>query len=200
MKKILLVALLAAFVILAGCGAGAVSSLVKSGSESSSVSAASSGASSLAGDGSNALDGERAIGGAIEDATMNTITIKTIAGGTYSFTKDNASVEVENGLLIGENVTIYYTGTLQDAQNQTAEAVRITDEATLTGKITDATMNTITIGIEGDKVFSFGTEDASVEAADGLLIGETVTIYYTGDLDAETEVQTVTVVRIIEQQ
>ncbi|MFV0351302.1 MAG: hypothetical protein ACK5JF_03190 [Oscillospiraceae bacterium] len=200
MKKILLVALLAALVILAGCGAGAVSSLVKSGSESSSVSAASSGASSLAGDGSNALDGERAIGGAIEDATMNTITIKTIAGGTYSFTKENASVEVENGLLIGENVTIYYTGTLQDAQNQTAEAVRITDEATLTGKITDATMNTITIGIEGDKVFSFGTEDASVEAADGLLIGETVTIYYTGDLDAETEVQTVTVVRIIEQQ
>lgn len=200
MKKILLVALLAALVILAGCGAGAVSSLVESGSESSSVSAASSGASSLAGDGSNALDGERAIGGAIEDATMNTITIKTIAGGTYSFTKENASVEVGNGLLIGENVTIYYTGTLQDAQNQTAEAVRITDEATLTGKITDATMNTITIGIEGDKVFSFGTEDASVEAADGLLIGETVTIYYTGDLDAEAEVQTVTVVRIIEQQ
>lgn len=200
MKKILLVALSAALVILAGCGAGAVSSLVKSGSESFSVSAASSGASSLAGDGSNALDGERAIGGAIEDATMNTITIKTIAGDTYSFTKENASVEVGNGLLIGENVTIYYTGTLQDAQNQTAEAVRITDETTLTGKITDATMNTITIGIEGDKVFSFGTEDASVEAADGLLIGETVTIYYTGDLDAEAEVQTVTVVRIIEQQ
>jgi hypothetical protein len=60
--------------------------------------------------------------GVITDATMATITIKA-NGKTFSFDKSSSVVDAgTKGLLIGETVTIQYTGTL----GKNASAVRIT--------------------------------------------------------------------------
>lgn len=52
------------------------------------------------------------------------------------------------------------------------------------GKITDATMNTLTIEIDGES-YTLGTENAYIVAKDGITIGKNATVTYIGDLDDE---------------
>ncbi|MDO4567004.1 MAG: SH3 domain-containing protein, partial [Oscillospiraceae bacterium] len=55
---------------------------------------------------------EGAIGGTLTDATMNTVTIQTAQGVSYTFTTTNAQIDVVNGLVLGNYVEVYYQGTL----------------------------------------------------------------------------------------
>lgn len=57
--------------------------------------------------------------------------------------------------------------------------------STVTGVIQDATMNTVIIQTEDGRTLSFSTMDADKTNADGLLIGDTVVISYTGEIDGE---------------
>lgn len=69
-------------------------------------------------------------------------------------------------------------------------------EGTIEGVVVDATMNTVLIEREG-KEYSFMTEDAEVVAGErGLLIGDTVKVYYTGELNEEETAQTVKVTKL----
>lgn len=68
---------------------------------------------------------------------------------------------------------------------------------TLTGTVTDGTMSTLSVEAEDGAAYTFDKTDAVVDGGEtGILIGGTVTVYYTGTLDPESEVQPVTVEKI----
>lgn len=52
------------------------------------------------------------------------------------------------------------------------------------GKITDATMNTITLDVDGTE-YSLGTANAYIVAKDGITVDKNATVTYIGDLDDE---------------
>lgn len=54
----------------------------------------------------------------------------------------------------------------------------------LSGFITDATMNTVTVkALTGDETYTFSTEEADKAEANGLLLGAPVTVDYKGKLE-----------------
>ena len=60
-------------------------------------------------------------------------------------------------------------------------------ETTVTGTVTDATMNTTTIQTSDGKELTFAMEGADISMKDGLLLGDVVAITYKGDLkDGDT--------------
>ena len=68
---------------------------------------------------------------------------------------------------------------------------------TLTGTVTDGTMDTLSVEAEDGTAYTFDKADAEVEGGEtGILIGGTVTVYYTGTLDPAAEMQPVTVEKI----
>ena len=55
---------------------------------------------------------------------------------------------------------------------------------TLTGTVTDGTMSTLSVEAEDGAAYTFDKTDAVVDGGEtGILIGGTVTVYYTGTLD-----------------
>ena len=69
------------------------------------------------------------------------------------------------------------------------------EEQTVTGTITDASMNTLTIKTDAGDELSFSTEDADTSNADGLEVGTSITVYYTGTING-TDTSGATVVAI----
>ena len=68
---------------------------------------------------------------------------------------------------------------------------------TLTGTVTEGTMSTLAVKGEDGIVYQFDRSSATVDdGGNGLLIGETVTVYYRGPLDPEAEMQPVKVEKI----
>ncbi len=73
-----------------------------------------------------------------------------------------------------------------------SEAAPTDAPASITGIIQDATMNTITIKTAEDVELNFMTEDADKTKCNGLIIGSSVDIFYTGQIDG-TDTSNVTV-------
>lgn len=69
--------------------------------------------------------GEQAVFGIIEDATMNTLTVKNEAGETLSFTTMDADKTNCDGLEIGTGVRVYYTGEIKGTDTSGATVVRL---------------------------------------------------------------------------
>lgn len=59
-----------------------------------------------------------------------------------------------------------------------------TTDPSVEGKVVDATMNTITIEVDGEK-YSLGRANAYVVAKDGITVDKNATVTYLGDLDDE---------------
>lgn len=155
---------------------------------------------------------ESPVSGTVVDATMNTITIETTDGKTFSFGTEDAVVEGEGGILLGAEVTIYFEGTLDESKQQ--QDVKVgTIEVTkaggppqnpnpsvdyIAGTVSDATMNSLEIEtIYGEK-YRFDIDGVPMETApSGLVLGETVAVYYTGALvKGSGDVQPVTVTKL----
>ncbi len=79
-----------------------------------------------------------------------------------------------------------------EAGGQIAPAGEENQMQTVSGTITDASMNTITITTDDGAELTFGTEDADKSGANGLETGSTATIIYSGDIDG-TDTSGVTV-------
>lgn len=188
MKKVLIVLLV--LVIVAAIGVGLYFILRPSDDAASSSSAIA----------------ENSIDGTVYDAAMNTLSIETGNGARYVFSTEGALIEAGgDGLVIGDSVTVYYTGDLvegQEAQTVTVTRVVVTSlpaqqDQSVVGVVTDATMNTLTIELANGATYTFSTGDAEMDTgADGLLVGDTVTVYYQGELAVDQQVQTVTVTRV----
>lgn len=63
---------------------------------------------------------------------------------------------------------------------------------TVSGIITDATMNTIMITDQSGKTLNFSTMDAQKTVQDGILIGDSATITYKGVMSADTDTKVLT--------
>lgn len=80
-----------------------------------------------------------------------------------------------------------YTGTADPAEEQT-----------ITGTILDATMSTVTIQTEDGEELSFSIpDDADETEVDGMTVGDTLEITYTGTIDG-TDTSGATVVKLVQ--
>ncbi len=117
--------------------------------------------------------------GTVEDASMNTLTVQ-VDGQNYTVNISDAQHEYANGIQTGNKVTITYIGDLSDSDVQ---IVKVTDsdpntaasDAVYTGKITDATTNTITIQTNDGATMTFDKSEADDEVGD-LEVGISVSI------------------------
>ena len=77
------------------------------------------------------------------------------------------------------------TGTTDETASDSAEETAGTaEQQTITGTIVDATMSTVTIQTEDGEELSFSIpDDADETEVDGMTVGDTLEITYTGTID-----------------
>lgn len=117
----------------------------------------------------------------ITDATDETGTDATDETGSDE-TGSDATDETDSATNTG-----VYTGTADPAEEQT-----------ITGTIVDATMSTVTIQTEDGEELSFSIpDDADESEVDGMTVGDTLEITYTGTIDG-TDTSGATVVKLVQ--
>lgn len=67
------------------------------------------------------------ITGEVIDAAMNTVIIRTEGGVDLIFSKEDAEIDLKDGLVIGNLITIEYTGNIEGNDASSAKAVKISD-------------------------------------------------------------------------
>lgn len=109
-KNIILTSVLCLSILLAACGGG--------------TSAPAPGGSAVSG--SAASLQEEAISGNVDNANMNTLTIVTADGFTFTFSTDGAQIDAPaDGIMLGDSATVYYTGELdENTQQQNVQVTR----------------------------------------------------------------------------
>lgn len=73
--------------------------------------------------------GESMVEGAIADAAMNSIVIRTEDGRELSFSTVDADKTACNGLLVDSQVRIYYTGSIDETDTSNAVVTRMEQDA-----------------------------------------------------------------------
>lgn len=91
------------------------------------------------------------------------------------------------------------TGTTDETASDSAEETAGTaEQQTITGTILDATMSTVTIQTEDGEELSFSIpDDADETEVDGMTVGDTLEITYTGTIDG-TDTSDATVVKLVQ--
>lgn len=91
------------------------------------------------------------------------------------------------------------TGTTDETASDSAEETAGTaEQQTITGTILDATMSTVTIQTEDGEELSFSIpDDADETEVDGMTVGDTLEITYTGTIDG-TDTSGATVVKLVQ--
>lgn len=91
------------------------------------------------------------------------------------------------------------TGTTDETASDSAEETTGTaEQQTITGTILDATMSTVTIQTEDGEELSFSIpDDADETEVDGMTVGDTLEITYTGTIDG-TDTSGATVVKLVQ--
>ena len=91
------------------------------------------------------------------------------------------------------------TGTTDETASDSAEETAGTaEQQTITGTILDATMSTVTIQTENGEELSFSIpDDADETEVDGMTVGDTLEITYTGTIDG-TDTSGATVVKLVQ--
>ena len=91
------------------------------------------------------------------------------------------------------------TGTTDETASDSAEETAGTaEQQTITGTILDATMSTVTIQTEDGEELSFSLpDDADETEVDGMTVGDTLEITYTGTIDG-TDTSGATVVKLVQ--
>lgn len=74
-------------------------------------------------------EAEQMISGTIQDATMNTIVIQDEDGRTLTLSTMDADKSRCNGLLIGSQVRVYYTGELSEGTTEGVQVLRLEQDA-----------------------------------------------------------------------
>ena len=68
---------------------------------------------------------EQTISGTVTDASMNTVTIKTDAGDEITFPTEDADMSNVDGIANGDEVTVYYSGTIDGSDISNAKIIAI---------------------------------------------------------------------------
>ena len=111
---------------------------------------------------------------------------ETAADATGSDAADETGSDATDETGSATNTGVY-TGTADPAEEQT-----------ITGTILDATMSTVTIQTEDGEELSFSIpDDADETEVDGMTVGDTLEITYTGTIDG-TDTSGATVVKLVQ--
>ena len=95
----------------------------------------------------------------------------------------------------GTDATVTTDETASDSTEETAGTA---EQQTITGTILDATMSTVTIQTEDGEELSFSIpDDADETEVDGMTVGDTLEITYTGTIDG-TDTTGATVVKLVQ--
>lgn len=122
-----------------------------------------------------------------EESTMNVFVIRTREGEVYSFTKtDDTVIEAEDGIIMGNPVTITYSGTINSTDTSNATLLKVVDKVSpnkevfsLEGVIETIGMSAVTIKTEDGSSESFLKENTEVLMKESLTEGLSVNIIYT---------------------
>ncbi len=125
-------------------------------------------------------DAPKYITGTVKDASMNNLTVEW-NGRDYTILKTDKTT-VEGDVIVGATVRVYHTGNIDDG----VEAIDISvvapelansDIKYITGKVIDASMNTIVIENGGHQYSVLKDDDTK---SDNVAVGDTVRVYHKG--------------------
>ncbi len=138
-----------------------------------------------------------------EEEALNEITgtIKSFTGGylylqaddgsgTLEFNLSEAQLDCKNGILSGDQVTVFYEGEIKGWDTSKVQVSHITDQVdkeelkpeTLIGTVADVTTNTLSIRKDDQDTISFISTGADVQFSNGLELGSWVEVTYLGKL------------------
>ncbi len=119
--------------------------------------------------------------------------------GSDSTEETTDETDSETGTDASDETGTDATGTTDEtASDSTEEAAGTAEEQTITGTILDATMSTVTIQTEDGEELSFSIpDDADETEVDGMTVGDTLKITYTGTIDG-TDTSGATVVKLVQ--
>lgn len=123
--------------------------------------------------------------GEVTDAGMNTVTVVSeVDGQEYHFLKEDAEIHLEDGLKIGSNVEVVYSGVLEGTDATGVQVLLIQDNLrkTITGTVVSEGMSAIQIETEDGRQLAFSKELAESDRADSAAEGGKVTLEYTGEI------------------
>lgn len=121
------------------------------------------------------------IAGIVVEVSMNTLTFNA-DGQNYTVYIADAAHNYKNGIQVGNEVTVVYTGNLEDTNSVIVISVTDTDpntaaqNAVYRGVITDASMNTITIQTDDGAEMIFAKEENMKDNTGGLENGIKVAV------------------------
>ena len=138
--------------------------------------------------------------GSSEETTDETDS-ETAADATGSDAADETGSDAtdETGTDATDETGTDATGTTDETASDSAEETAGTaEQQTITGTILDATMSTVTIQTEDGEELSFSIpDDADETEVDGMTVGDTLEITYTGTIDG-TDTSGATVVKLVQ--
>ncbi len=145
------------------------------------------------------------VAGEITGTADGMITVKTDDGRELSFATGEADVSKAPDLAAGQTVEIYYKGTVNGSDATGVTVVRLVQdnsasaadaEKFVTGNILESDGATLVIQPDdGSAALTFNIVAADATGADGLVVGDDVTVYYTGAIDKD-DTSGVTVTRL----
>lgn len=130
----------------------------------------------------------RVMTGTVKDAGTSTVTVvsERYPDGVI-FSKEDAVTQFENGLLLDQEITLFYLGEIKNGNASEVTVQFIRDKrdkdsecqaAMISGKVVSVGMSAITIETEDGKSISFEQDPKPVNLTGGPLEGDTVTILY----------------------
>ncbi len=135
--------------------------------------------------------GEQTVEGILEAFSGHLLTLKATNGEELEFDVAKAIIETAHGLLAGDDILLTYTGSINGSDTSKAVVSKVTDvsqedsaptEYIVTGTLIDATMNTMVIETSGGEQLTFSTALAQHDIKNGVLLGNTIIVTYTGDI------------------
>lgn len=126
--------------------------------------------------------------GKLQDFTGNQLTVKS-GENIYVFDVSQATLECEEGMITGDEVSIIYEGQLNDTDTSTVKALKVVDEyhkkahlkdRTAYGQVQGLTPNTITIRAKSGKIATYPITGTEQYYQNGMKAGTWVYIHFKG--------------------
>ena len=133
------------------------------------------------------------------DSTEETTDETDSETGTDASDETSTDATDETGTDATDETGTDATGTTDETASDSAEETAGTaEQQTISGTILDATMSTVTIQTEDGEELSFSIpDDADETEVDGMTVGDTLEITYTGTIDG-TDTSGATVVKLVQ--
>lgn len=147
------------------------------------------------------------ITGLVADGTsMHILQLETADGKLYLFATEGVEVVAgDEGLLIGEEVKVTYTGTLKEDTTNTATKIvmlayldvdETLDAKHLEGYIIDITGNTIIVDMTDGHEFTFIVNENRLAGENALKVSDAIRVYYTGEYTPDSSRHEIQIVDI----